>query len=233
MFELSTAKREVIEKLTDQDWTPTDLAAELGKSPETVYNHLNELQELGALSKQKVAAKTRPKTEYSLGTGFVQYVAALPGRFEERVFELDDRKGPVVSIWNVPQPEFHPYLEDLWWGLRLNDDVDLETEVAAFAVYGSVARGTAEQDSDVDLLAVVEDRHAEERLTELLGTRVVETEVGRKLVATQVYTREDYRESETRGSDFLAGIRDDLHPIYDPERLLVAPEKSPEDPNRE
>lgn len=226
MFEFSAAKREVLERLARQDWSPTDLATVLDKSPETVYNHLNDLWERGALSKQQVPGKTRPKTEYSIGDGFVQYVAALPGQFEERVFELDDRKGPVIRIWNVPQPEFHPYLEDVWWGLRLDDGIDLETDVTAMGVYGSVARGTAEEGSDVDLLVVAEDEGAESILTERLGSRIVETEAGRKLVAAQVYTEQDYRDSSVQGSDFLGSIQNELHAIYDPKRLFTNPEKT-------
>jgi len=78
MFKISSARKEILQKLAERDWTPTDLAEELNKSTETVYNHLDELEKKGFLSKSKIEAKTRPKNLYSLKEGFVQY---LPNEF--------------------------------------------------------------------------------------------------------------------------------------------------------
>jgi len=35
MFEVSGARREILRRLAARDWSPTDLAEELDKSPET------------------------------------------------------------------------------------------------------------------------------------------------------------------------------------------------------
>jgi len=214
MFEVSTAKKQMLEKLTQQDWAPSDLAEELGKSPETVYNHLDELAEQGVLTKKKVAAKTRPKTEYSIDDGFIHYMTVLPGQLTERNLELDTNKTALFRIWTIPQPEFHPFLEELWHTLRKRQNL------RAVAVYGSVARGDADHESDIDILLIAEDEAAEDRLNDEYGSTLLKTKDGTKVCMTQVYTQKSYRNSLARGSDFLTNIQDELHTVYDPERIL-------------
>lgn len=216
VFQLSRARTEVIEKLTERDWTPTALAAELGKSRAAVYNHLHELAESGVVTKTSVAAKTRPRTEYSIGDGFVEYVAVLPGSFSHRRLRLDERKTERFRIWSLPQEEFHGYLEDVWATLTA------EPAVAAIGVYGSVARGDADEGSDIDLLVLVDDDDAKDRIGRD-GTRMLEGSEGTKLCMTEVYTTTEYRDSIEHGSDFLAEIRPELHPIHDPDHVLSEP----------
>lgn len=63
---MSIAKKQILDYLVEQDWSLTELAEKLGKSPETLYNHLNERAGQSVLTKTQVAAKT----EYSIGDGF-------------------------------------------------------------------------------------------------------------------------------------------------------------------
>lgn len=226
VFEVSTAKKEVLEKLAEGDWTPTELAEELDKSRSSVYNHLDELYERGVLTKTKVEAKTRPKTRYSIGNGFIQYITVLPGQFNERVLGIDRHKEAIIRIWNVPQEEFHPYIEEFWRAIEDNADVDLEENVVAVAVYGSVARGEANAGSDIDLLLIAEGEEAEQTLNETFGSIRLTTEEGSKIGIVEVYTKEDYRSSLAHGSSFLENVQDEFHVLYDPEKLLVRPEEA-------
>lgn len=220
VFEVSTAKREILQKLVQQDWTPTDLAEELGKSTSTVYNHLDELAEQGILTKKQVSAKTRPKTRYSIGNGFLQYITVLPGQYQERTLKLDTHKVATIRIWNIPQENFHPFIQDYWWSIRNSTDVNLEKDITAIAVYGSVARGEADEDSDIDILVIAKDGTTEGILNDTFGTLRLQTPEGNKIVVTEVFNQQDYRESLAQGSSFLENIQDELHTIYDPDRIL-------------
>lgn len=227
LFEISTAKKQILHKLVERDWTPTDLADELGHSTSAVYNHLEELADQGILTKETVPAKTRPKNQYSIGNGFIQYVTASPGQFREHTRRLDAHKEPIVKIWNIPQEEFHPYLENYWYELRQSADITLETDIIAVAVYGSVARGDADEESDIDILLITEDENTEHIVENTLGTQRIEIPGQEtKMSLTEPFTREDFRNSLAHGSQFLENVLPELHAIYDPERLLTSPEET-------
>lgn len=223
MFRVSTAKREILRKLTEHDWSPTDLAEELGKTPETVYNHLHDLEEQGVLTTRQVPAKTRPKTEYSIDDGLIQYITVLPGQFREGSLRMDESKEVMFRIWAVPQEEFHPYLERYWWSLKSDPNIDFADGVTAIGVYGSVARGQAGPDSDIDILAVTGGGDSKSTLESAYGSVILEDGAARRVAMTEVYTVEEYKNSLAHGSDFLTSIRDELHPLYDPERTLSTP----------
>ena len=223
MFEVSEAKGEILQKLSERDWSPTDLADEIGKTPETVYNHLHDLEEQGILTKRQVPAKTRPKTEYSIGNGLIQYVTVLPGQYREGSLTVDESKETMFRIWTIPQEEFHPYLERYWWTLLLHVDIDFHDDVTAIGVYGSVARGDADGESDIDILLVSPSEEASSTIENTLGSAVLDFHGRSKIGMTEVYTVREYRNSLTHGSDFLDSILDELHPLYDPKRVLLEP----------
>ena len=225
LFELSAAKKHILLHLVERDWTPTDLAAELDQSTSTVYNHLEDLTDQGILTKETIPAKTRPKNQYSIGTGFIQYVTASPGQFREHTLQLDAHKESIVKIWNIPQADFHPYLEHFWYGLRFSDDIDLTTGITAVGVYGSVARGDADGESDIDVLIITDDETVNQRIEEGMGTRRINPcGQGAKVVLAETFTRTEYLDSLAHGSQFLDSILQDLHVIYDPERLFTGPD---------
>lgn len=225
VFEVSTAKKEILQKLAEQAWTPTDLAEELDKSRNTVYNHLEDLHNQEVLTKKQVAAKTRPKTEYSIDDGFMQYIAVLPGQYTEKSLKLTPEKQTVLRIWSVPQEEFQPYIESYWWSLKNSADVNYRKEIKALAVYGSVARGEADKDSDIDFLIITKDKETEEIVSKNFGSTRIETGEGSKIGMTEAYSMKDYRNSLAHGSGFLKNIQDELHTIYDPDKVLQNPEK--------
>lgn len=225
VFEVSTAKKEILQKLTEQPWTPTELAEELDKSRNTIYNHLTDLHDQGLLTKTAVPAKTRPRTQYSIDDGFMQYIAVLPGQYTEQSLPLTPEKQSVLRAWSIPQEEFHPYVENYWWSIKNSTDLNYRDDIKAVAVYGSVARGQADTDSDIDLLVITADHATAETVADHFGSTRIETENGSKIGMTETYSIKDYRNSRAHGSDFLENIRGELHIIYDPEAILQQPEK--------
>ena len=223
VFEVSTAKKEILQKLSEQAWTPTDLAEELDKSRNTVYNHLEDLYDQKVLTKKQVAAKTRPKTEYSIDDGFMQYIAVLPDQYTEKSIKLTPEKQKVLRIWSIPQKEFQPYIESYWWNFK--NQVDYRGDIKAVAVYGSVARGEADKDSDIDLLIITEDKETENLISRDLSSIRVEAQDGSKICMTETYSLKEYRNSLAHGSSFLKNIQDELHIIYDPDKVLQKPGK--------
>ncbi len=229
VFEVSTAKKEILQKLAEQAWTPTDLAEELDKSRNTVYNHLEDLHSQGVLTKKQVAAKTRPKTEYSIGDGFMQYLAVLPGQYTEKSLKLTPEKQAVLRVWSVPQEEFQPYIESYWWSIKNSADVNYRKEIKAVAVYGSVGREEADKDSDIDFLVITEDNETEDIVSKNFGSIRIKAQGGSKIGMTEAYSVKDYRNSLVHGSGFLENIQDELHIIYDPDKVLQNPEQVLED----
>lgn len=222
MFQVSEAKREVLRSLAERDWSPTDLAEELGKSPETVYNHLHDLEEMGLLETRTVAVKTRPKTEYSIGNGLIQYITLLPGQFREGTLNIDETKEVMFRIWALPQAELHVYLERFMWSMWTSDAID---HVTAVGVYGSVARGEADDDSDIDLLVVTPTDDGQSAVEDGYGSTILEFGGTSRVGMAEVFTEEEFRNSLTHGSDFLTTVLEEIHPIYDPEGLLIEPER--------
>lgn len=222
MFAVSQAKKEILRRLVMEDRNPTELAEELGKSPETVYNHLQELHEMGVLTKTTVPAKTRPKTKYGIGDGFVQYISVIPDQFTIQTVNLSGTKEPMFRIWAIPQESFHPYLERYWWTLQDYNDTAME-DIVGLGVFGSVARGEADQGSDIDLLLVV-SKEAETYKDEL-GTLRIQVDDETKICMAEIYTEDEYRNSIRRESDFLTRITEELHVIYDREGILAQPTK--------
>lgn len=225
MFAVSHAKKQILNHLTDQDWTPTDLAAHLGKSPAAVYNHLNDLAERGALTTRQVPAKTRPKTKYSLNDGFMQYLAAFPGQLREGTIAIDEYKAPLIRIWLVPQPEFHPTLQEYWWHLTNHPGINFHKDIAAVGVYGSVARGDADEDSDIDILILTGGDDVAATVRGKAGSLRIETREGSRIVLAEIYTADEYRASLRNESQFLHEILAEIYPIYDPNRLLEEPNR--------
>lgn len=137
---------------------------------------------------------------------------------------MDAHKEAVFRIWMVPQDAFHPFFEQYWWQLRMCEGLSFKQDVVAVAVYGSVARGEADEDSDIDVRSIVTDDEAEAVVTEQFGSVLGKTGDGSKICMTETYTVQDYRDSLADGSDFLEAVRDECRVIYDPDQILLRPE---------
>lgn len=213
---LTGTRREVFESLVGADRSATELAKRLDRSVQTVYDHLESLRETGFIKRVgKRHGKTRPETLYT-ASEFGHVFAAFDGELMEQNVALTRAHKTVLSVLRVPQPEFHPLLLSYvftspndWQGVK------------AVAVYGSVARGDADENSDIDVFHVVED--GGEVLDAAKRSLLVETQLQfapRRLLSPAWFTEHELEEGRAAGSQFLRNVFDEAIPLYDPDGVF-------------
>lgn len=207
----SPTKWRILELLAREgDRTPTQLAKELSKSMVTVFLQLGGLERAGLVRKVDggEAGRTRPYTKYSIGKGFVSLASALPGQAGWEILDADENVKTHLRIWSLKNKEYCYYVERFWW--LLQDHLD---KIDAVAVYGSVARGEAGKESDIDVLIMTDSgAELEKRLASVIVKR---PGGGSKLVLCEFYDAEDLKKSLDKGSRFLKEVLADMVIIYD------------------
>lgn len=207
-------KWDMIQLLAKNDSTPSDLAKKLGTSLQNVQFQLSRLEAAGIVKKAGKAASTRrPFTVYSLGQGFVILAKALPGG-EAEIIQLaaDETKKVQLRIWAIPQQGFHYFLDKFWWDLQEN-----LADIEALAVYGSVARGDAREDSDIDVLVIT---GKPEQMEKKLRVVVTNPAGEGRLIMPKCYTGSLLGKSLKAGSAFANNLLKDMRIIYDPQNVL-------------
>ena len=148
---LTKTRWRILKLLAENNKTQTELADSLNISMPSVYSQLKYLEEHKLVYREKERkGKTRPFTEYSLGRGFVYFIEAVPNEAKKVYLEVDENIKRHLRIWSVPQKEFHYPIEKFWW-----DAENYIDDIEFIAVYGSIAKGNAREDSDIDVLIIV------------------------------------------------------------------------------
>lgn len=204
---LTERKMEVLEKLERSEKSPTELSEEMDLTISSVNKHLSELEEMDLVFKSgKKEGKTRSYWKYKL-KDFVYFVSSLDGRVKRKRLSLNERHKVHLRIWSVPQTEFHKYLDEFWCEIQ----GELE-KINGLMVYGSVARGDARKDSDIDILIISSDKVLEDKYEAKV--------VGEKMFMAKVFSREEFEESLEEDSSFaLSTIKEGIT-IYDPDGFL-------------
>lgn len=92
--------------------------------------------------------------------------------------------------------------------------------IAAIAVHGSVARGDAREDSDIDLLILAnEDVVKIRKSCEAVVIKKPREEP--RMVMAQVFEPDGFRRALRAGSKFAREVIKTMLPIYDPNRVLA------------
>ena len=146
---------------------------------------------------------------------FAQVFAGYDGRLFERTLDLTDTQRLVTSVLKVPQSEFQQVLlSRLFFG----DDGDLSLHAEAIVLYGSVARGEATKESDIDLLIVYSPEYefdgelhrsevdSSKSYTWWGGPLGPETE---HVVSEEWFTISEFRDGLDAGSQFLRNVLDE------------------------
>lgn len=207
-------KWDVIRLLAKNNRTPSELAKELKTSLQNVQFQLSRLEAAGMVRKAgKAASRRRPFNVYSLGQGFVILAKALPGE-EAKIIRIvaDETKKVQLRIWSIPQQGFHYFLEKFWWNIQEN-----LADIEALAVYGSVARGDAKEDSDIDVLVITgKPEQMEKKLRAVVTNQAGES----RIIMPKCYSGTLLGKSLKAGSAFARNAVKDMRIIYDPQNVL-------------
>ncbi|MFP4116376.1 MAG: nucleotidyltransferase domain-containing protein [Candidatus Aenigmatarchaeota archaeon] len=204
---LSDRKMELLRKMELKEKTPTELSEEMDLTISSVTKHLKDLEGRGLIKKTgKKSGKTRSYWKYKLEE-FVQFLASVDGEIVEGKAEMDETHKVHLRTWSIPQTEFHRPVEKLWCEIQ----GDLE-EVEGIVVYGSVARGDAREDSDVDVLMITDS----EKIEEKYGAKVI----GEKMFMVKSFTEEEFEKNLENGSNFAKNVIEEGIIIYDPDNIL-------------
>lgn len=198
---------EFLKRLEGTEKSPTELSEEMGLTISSVSKHLNDLEDLGLVFKSgKRKGKTRSYWKYKL-EDFVYFIFSLDGQVERKELDLDENHKVHFRIWSVPQPEFHKSLDRFW--CEIQDDLE---KIEGVMVYGSIARGDAREDSDVDVL-IISDH---EDLDDKFGAKVY----GGKMFMATVFSEKDFEKSLEEDSSFALNVVREGIIIYDQSGFL-------------
>lgn len=205
---MSERKVEVLERLEMGEKTPTELSEEMDLSISSITKHLNDLEERSLVKKSgKKKGKTRSYWKYEL-EDFVEFIASIDGEvIKGKIKGLNETQKVYLRIWSLPQPRFHNPLERFW--LEAQEDIE---NIDAIMVYGSVSRGDAREDSDIDVLFI----SGEESLEDEYGAKMV----GEKMFMAKRFSEEEFEENLAGGSGFAHNVINEGRVIYDPEDIL-------------
>ncbi len=183
------AKWKIIESLSKRERTSSELAKQFKTSLSNISQQLSELESFGIVKKAGVEkGKRRPFLRYSLDKGFIFLIEAIPKETRKIFLEADENIKTHMRIWSIPQKEFHYYVESLWWELQNYLD-----NIVSFAIFGSVAKGNAREDSDIDVLIIAE-KNAEE-FEKKFSAKIVGLKERGKMIMAQVFSTADFEKA--------------------------------------
>lgn len=209
----SESKWKIIECLAKEEMSATDMAKHLMTSLSNVSQQLSELESLNMVKKTGVIkGARRPFAKYSLGNGFIFFAEAISKEARKIFLEADENIKTHLRIWSIPQKEFHYFVESLWWELQGYLD-----GMISFAIFGSVAKGNAREDSDIDVLLIAE-RNAKE-LERKFSAKIVGRKEKGKMAMAQVFSPNEFEEA-LEESAFAKQIIGSMIIIYDKNGFL-------------
>ncbi len=185
----SESKWKIIEVLAKKEMSATELAKQFRTSPSNISQQLSELESLGMIKKTGIKkGARRPFVKYSLDKGFVFFAEALPKEARKIFLEADENIKTHLRIWSIPQKEFHYFVESFWWELQNYLD-----DMISFAIFGSVAKGNAREDSDIDVLLIAEKNIKE--LENKFSAKIVGKNEKGKMIMAQIFSPADFEKA--------------------------------------
>lgn len=211
----SEIKWKIVESLSKKDKAVTELAREFNTSLSNISQQLSELEASDIVKKTGKTEKGagRPLVKYSIGEGFVFLVEAMPKEARKTFIEVDENIKTHLRIWSIPQKEFHYFVESFWWELQ-----DYLDDVESVAVFGSVAKGDAKPDSDMDVLLLA--RQNQNILEKKFSAKIAGQKGKGKMIMSQVFSMTDFESSLKERSAFAGEVLNSMVVIHDPNGFL-------------
>lgn len=149
--------------------TPSAIAAETGVTVSNVVQRLKGMESRDEVSytRERTGGKGRPAKLYRLAD-HVELHGAIDGIPIDVSIAPTPWERAVLNLMRIPQSMFREYLMK-WLCLLETRSPDKSTGLAGIErlyVFGSVARGTADRDSDIDVLVVTDGRTDDDLLNE-------------------------------------------------------------------
>jgi predicted nucleotidyltransferase/biotin operon repressor len=222
ILNISKTKWKIIDLLSREIKTQAELARELKISLAAISKEIKELLALGLIREvEKRQAKTKPYKCYRLNE-FLYFVGATKEEgIDSKFLAIDDYLRVHLNIWKIPQKEFHYFIENFFF-TNICNNKEIFANIESFAVFGSVAKGTATEGSDIDVLIITND--AKQMLNRLGGESfLVENnfEKKTKIIMLQIFEKDEFLESYKKGSKFVKEILSNMIIVYDKRNFLT------------
>jgi len=125
----------ILELLGEKNRSPSELSKLLKISAPSLHRHLEYLENNKIIKREgEIKGKTKPFNVYSLGNGFIEIIRVTSGDVTKQHIEIDENLKVYFKIRQIPQKEFHYFVERFWWEIQ-----DYINEINSVAVFGSVA----------------------------------------------------------------------------------------------
>jgi len=212
---ISKTRLELLILLSQKSRTPSELARLLEKSLPTITRHLAHLENFNLVERVgEERGRTRPYVKYALRETAI-LIKVMEGDVKILNLPLSEEIKVQLRIWSIPQQSFHYYIEGFLWQIQ-----DLMPCVTAIAVYGSVAKGDAREDSDIDalILATKDIAKIKKRCEAMIVKKPGEEA---KMVMAQVFELNEFEQALSSGPEFAREVIKSMLPIYDPDRILA------------
>lgn len=183
---VSGYKQEVLEELVDNPdymFTVNELAEKVSGSYNSVNNFLRQLEEFDIVSFQKKGRTYL--VQYNEGSRYHNVIKTL------------------LRADNTPLEEAAEK-----WAKEFYEDNDLEDELRSIVLFGSVARGTAGPNSDIDVLILVEEDTRAEDIKEKARKEAEKLHLDFELVPV-VESVEEFRNNLVHGKRFETNVKTD------------------------
>lgn len=221
-MEKKDTKSKILELINNKPGISTmEMAKELGMSLSNILQHLKNLKKDYPIVSvpAKPAGRGKPKKGYYFkhifeGLGHIRLsgVSKNHGLIEKEL-EIDDYLELHLNTLQIPQKEYRYYVAKFYWKIeKFLDKIDV------IAIFGSVAKGTAREDSDVDCLIITDSK---KELEDKIGSLIIKKmNKEPKIFLCQFFSKKEFKTNLKKKSKFAEEILKNHVVLYDKEGFL-------------